>query len=437
MRKKFMFLILLILTLTVGCGNKKEEINKEDEYKDRVVAVFNITIPEPLDDDCYLSIGTNLNGWRPIDNTWPVEKIDDTHYRCTIDFAGEEKRYPGNPENLKNDSGKTSFKIQYKWTVQKKGFTSNEMWSMTELTEKGGQIENRIAAITDGLNEFNDVVARFDDGEIDIVDTTPTVVGSLEEVKLTVKNLDVDKERNIRIWLPEGYNKEDTDKRYPVLYMHDGQNLFDKVTSTGSEWSIDETIIDLMKTGYEGCIVVGIDNSDNRVKELSPSWGVESGQGEAYADFIVNTVKPYIDSNYNTKVDAANTGIGGSSLGGVMSFYMGITYPEIFGFEICFSPAMMYYDMDAANKHIEECFKDNNIKSQKIFIYSGGTGDGSGEGTDESAITKYVDILKSMLLENGYSSNNINTVIDMEMQHSELAWSKYFKTAFMWLQGIE
>ena len=434
--RKFITLILLTsIVLTTGCS-KKEETAKKDQYEGRIVAVFNVTIPEPLEDDCYIAFATLLNGWRPIDNTWPVEKIDDTHYRCTIDFAGEEKRYPGNPDNLKNDSGKTKFKIQYKWTVQREGFTEKEMWSMVELSENGGQMENRIATITDGLNEFNDVVAMFDHGEIIQNEITPTVVGNLDVVKLTAENLTVDKERNIRIWTPEDYNPEDTSKKYPVLYMHDGQNLFDKVTASGEEWQVDESILDLMKNGYEGCIVVGIDNSDNRLKELSPMWGSGSGEAEAYADFIVNTVKPYIDSNYNTKTDVANTGIGGSSMGGVMSFYMALTYPEIFGFELCFSPAMTFYKSEDINNYVEKCSKNIN-KEQKIFIYCGGTGNGAEDGTDESELTQYVDMLKDSLIKNGYSSDTIKTLIDKTMEHSNSAWSKYFKVAFSWLQGIE
>jgi pullulanase len=107
--------------------------------------------------------------------------------------------------------------------------------------------------------------------------------------------------RLIRIWTPDGYDSTDL-QRYPVIYMHDGLNLFDTYTAFAGEWRIDETIGAMMDKGYEGAIVVGIDNGPERLNELTVDWPANSydivPDGEKYAQFIVDTVKPYIDSNY-------------------------------------------------------------------------------------------------------------------------------------------
>ena len=94
--------------------------------------------------------------------------------------------------------------------------------------------------------------------------------------------------------------------------------------------------------GYEGSIVVGIDNSDYREPEMKPTWDEQYCLADRYSDFIINTVKKYVDTNYNTLTDRANTGIGGSSMGGLISFYMGLKHPEIFGYEVCFAPAFLF-----------------------------------------------------------------------------------------------
>src|SRR5690554_456652 len=145
-----------------------------------------------------------------------------------------------------------------------------------------------------------------------------TVVGNLE----IIKNFyipELNRSRTIRIWTPSNYNKA---IKYPVIYMHDGQNLFDDYTSFAGEWGVDETIEDLIHNNItNGFIVVGIDNSKHRMNEHAPNWGdVKGAEGELYAKFIVETLKPYIDNNYNTLKNLNNTIIIGSSMGGLISF---------------------------------------------------------------------------------------------------------------------
>ncbi|MCS0589811.1 alpha/beta hydrolase [Massilia norwichensis] len=139
--------------------------------------------------------------------------------------------------------------------------------------------------------------------------------------------------RALRIWLPPSY-AENPAKRYPVLYMHDGQNLFDARTAAyGVEWGIDETMNRLIAMGKaEEAIVVGIDNTPERIAEYTPCCDPKYGGGklDAYGAFVVDTVKPYIDRTYRTLSGKENTAIMGSSLGGIASVAIAQRYPDIF-----------------------------------------------------------------------------------------------------------
>ncbi|HZX25808.1 MAG TPA: alpha/beta hydrolase-fold protein, partial [Telluria sp.] len=140
-------------------------------------------------------------------------------------------------------------------------------------------------------------------------------------------------ERALRIYLPPSYD-ENKAKRYPVLYMHDGQNLFDaKTAAFGVEWGIDETVNHLVAMGrMDEVIVVGIDNTPERIPEYTPCCDPKHGGGriDAYMGFIVDTVKPYVDRSYRTLPDRDNTAIMGSSLGGIASVYIAGKHPELF-----------------------------------------------------------------------------------------------------------
>jgi len=140
--------------------------------------------------------------------------------------------------------------------------------------------------------------------------------------------------RALRIYLPPSY-QENAAKRYPVLYMHDGQNLFDaKTASFGVEWGVDETVNRLVATGVmDEVIVVGIDNTPDRIPEYTPCCDAKYGGGKlnAYDDFIVATVKPYVDRAYRTLPGKDTTAIMGSSLGGIASVAIAQRHPNVFG----------------------------------------------------------------------------------------------------------
>lgn len=154
--------------------------------------------------------------------------------------------------------------------------------------------------------------------------------------------------RTVRVWTPADYNPE---QKYEVIYMHDGQNLFDaSITWNHQEWGVDECMTALLEAGQiRPCIVVGVDNiSEIRYEEYYPSAicsEIAEGVlpegfkplGDEYLRFLVEEVKPFVDSNYSTLTDASHTFVAGSSCGGLISSYALCEYPEVFGGAACLS----------------------------------------------------------------------------------------------------
>ena len=161
--------------------------------------------------------------------------------------------------------------------------------------------------------------------------------------------------RRIWIYLPPNY--DESQECYPGLYMHDGQNLFDQLTSYSGEWQIDKSLDQLFaQQQTRGAIVVGIDNGgESRFEEYIPKY-----QGDKYLNFVVHTLKPFIDKNFRTLPDRDNTGTAGSSLGGLISLYMGLKRSDIFSKIAAFSPAMSF-----AGESFNGCIK---VQDMKIYL---------------------------------------------------------------------
>lgn len=201
-------------------------------------------------------------------------------------------------------------------------------------------------------------------------------IGTLESIDDFILEKDL-LPRKILVWLPKDYyssRKENT--KYNVLYMHDGQNLFDPNTSySGEHWRVSETVTKLLKQGrISDLIVVGIYNTKDRLDEYD--W---SKKGQDYLKGIIKNLKPYIDSNYRTLTGRENTAIIGSSMGGLISFYAGWYFPEIFSMVGCMSSSF-YYHNDQVIKLVSEYSgekipvkfyidhgEDGLIRGQKMF----------------------------------------------------------------------
>ena len=225
--------------------------------------------------------------------------------------------------------------------------------------------------------------------------------------------------KKIWIYLPENYSH--SNKKFPVIYMHDAQNLFDSKTSFAGEWQIDETL-DKIKGQV---IIVGIEHGgDNRMAELTPFKNEKYGGGNAdnYLEFIVKTLKPLIDQKYKTKKNAKNTAIFGSSLGGLLSFYAGIKYSKIFGKVGCFSPSFWFN-----RKEIFDLLeKTKNFKSKIYFL--------CGDNEGDPDMVQDLNNMEKLVNTKRCSCKMLNKkIIVKDGQHNEKLWREGFENAYLWL----
>ena len=230
----------------------------------------------------------------------------------------------------------------------------------------------------------------------------------------------LDRERGLRIFVPPDYSAH-PERRYPVIYMHDGQNLFDAKTSYSGEWGVDETLNELAKTDHFEAIVVGIDNSDKRMSELNPYPGPELkvAEGPEYTRFIVEVVKPYIDRTYRTLPDRDHTAMIGSSLGGLITHYALLAYPEVFSKYGVFSPS--YW---ASPELVARAEKTPVPAGTRIYIFVGHL-----EGpTMEDPAKRMFDTLTAEA-----APGSVTYHVGPQAKHHETSWSPEFRTAVRWL----
>lgn len=204
--------------------------------------------------------------------------------------------------------------------------------------------------------------------------------------------------------------------------MHDGQNLFNEQTAPFGEWGVDEALDSLQqKTGKE-CIVVGIDNGSQRMTEYNPYDNDKNGKGEgkAYVDFIANTLKPFIDTKYRTKKGPENTFIAGSSLGGLISFYAIMQYPNIFGTAGVFSPSFWI-----APQVFSDAEKFTTPLSPRFYFYVGG----KEPSNMVTGMDRMVDIIQKK------QRFSLRRVVDPLGVHREKSWRQEFASFYYWLMN--
>ncbi|MGQ2984926.1 alpha/beta hydrolase [Flavobacterium sp.] len=242
-----------------------------------------------------------------------------------------------------------------------------------------------------------------------------TASANVSEFSLYSPQLDV--EKKIWVYLPKVY-QSDTKKKYPVIYMHDAQNLFDKAASFAGEWHIEETL-DSLKAPV---IVVGIAHGgDRRLNELTPFPNEKYGGGDAdiYLEFIAGTLKPYIDENYRTKPDKKDTAIGGSSLGGLVSLYAVLKYPEVYGKAIVFSPSFWF------SKDIYAYAERSEKIDAKVYFMAG-------DNEDENMVPD-LDRMFSIISGKIKNKKHLYKKVIPGGKHNEALWAKEFPNAFIWL----
>jgi predicted alpha/beta superfamily hydrolase len=232
-------------------------------------------------------------------------------------------------------------------------------------------------------------------------------------------------DRDLVIYLPPGYDANPK-ARYSVLYLHDGQNLFDGATSfiPGKEWQIDETAQRLIATEkIEPLIIVGINNTGkDRIDEYTPVQDAKrkmGGKADLYGRMLVEELKPFIDANYRTIRDAQHTGLGGSSLGGLVSLYLGLKYPKVFGRLAIVSPSVWF-----ADKHIVTNTKALTAKPKVRIWMDMGTKEG-GNAADAQKAVSDARLLRDTLVKKGWKSGKDLQYFEAEgAEHNESAWAE-------------
>ena len=218
------------------------------------------------------------------------------------------------------------------------------------------------------------------------------------------------RKRDVIIWLPPSYFK-DKNKRYPVLYMQDGQNLFDPQTSSfGIDWQLDECADSLIrKNKIQEIIIVGIYNTVDRKNEY-----LNSKVGDAYMNFVVNKLKPMIDKKYRTLPDRENTAVGGSSAGGLISFLLAWKYPKVFSKSACISPA---FDISYVN--IFKSLRNYKVPKKKIKFYFD-VGTVGLEAKLKPGIEEMINYLKEKEYQEG---RDFEFYVATGETHNEASWS--------------
>ena len=245
-------------------------------------------------------------------------------------------------------------------------------------------------------------------------------------------------QRDLLVYLPPSY--QETQQRYPVIYMHDGQNLFDEVTSFAGEWHVDTTMEALSDEGIEA-IVVGIPNAGpKRLDEYSPfrdtKYGGRQRLGDRYLVFIIETIKPLVDRDFRTRPERTHPGIIGSSMGGLISLYAFFQYPDTFGFVGAMSPSLWF-----ANQSIMDFIQETPFYAGRIYVdigsleYAGAINDGLASG--ERKVKPYqgsVAHLRDLLKKKGYRPGLDLLCVEQDgAGHQESAWAERLPEALRFL----
>lgn len=267
-----------------------------------------------------------------------------------------------------------------------------------------------------------------------------SVLGELEII--TINSNVFHNIRNLRVWLPANYFAPvNRNKHYPVLYMQDGQNLFDEATAFNHEWRFDESVQFLTGSMRIGpMIVVGIDSTPRRANEYLPypdpdnkelgKFETQDVHGKQYGDFVINEVMPLIQKKYRVLTGRHNTGLGGSMYGGAVALYTVLTYPGVFGKALIESPSLLI-----GNEQLLENAGNARQFPEKIYVAIG-----TAEEPDENASAKdvkEVTELEKIFRAKGLGPTRLKVVVEEGAHHDETAWSKRLPDALLFLYGSD
>ncbi|MFL5344579.1 MAG: alpha/beta hydrolase-fold protein [Hyalangium sp.] len=302
-------------------------------------------------------------------------------------------------------------KLEYKLT--------RGSWDTVEKDVSGKEIPNRTLRVNPEPQHVVLTVARWADQT-----KTPaqhTLTGNIRYLRAVASHF-LSRKRDIIVWLPPDY-EENSRRRYPVLYMHDGQNLMDSATSfTGAEWRVDEMAQKLVSARkLEPLIIVGVYNTEDRfaeytqVKDTGEFSRLGGGNADAYGRFLVEELKPMIDRTFRTRPNPEDTGLAGSSLGGLVTLYLGLKYPNVFRRLGVVSPSVFWGDKDIVTR-VKALKKKQPLK---IWVDIGTEeSKGSQETVDDARL------LRDALVADGWVEGKDLKYVEVPGAiHTETAWA--------------
>ena len=340
----------------------------------------------------------SFNNWNPASTAYTLVRTADGSYEITLPAA--------------------TGTIEYKFT--------RGSWATVETTASNADVENRRYTFGAAPATVSHQVLNWKDQG-----SSPTTPASTANANVQIMATAFampqlgGKTRRVWLYLPTGYAASTT-RRYPVLYLQDGQNVFDTATSFAGEWGVDETLTQLQAGGLDlaHCIVVAVDNGPGRLDEYSP-WRNEQykagGEGDKYLDFIVETLKPHIDANYRTEPGRTSTGIGGSSMGALIATYAALKYPTVFGKVASFSPAYWF-----AGQPLFDYVRQHPANPNTRFYFVSGT-------TESQTMVPLMSAMRDALQAGGVPAANLNFNTRPDGQHTESFWRREFEAGFRWL----
>lgn len=355
--------------------------------------------PSHTDDPIYIT--GNFNSWNPAEEYLLLNKHADGSYGISVLL-----------EDVPSD------RLEFKFT--------RGSWPTSECTADGRLVGPRLAK----LNRDTAITCRIDGWRDDFPASTASPNVHLLDSAFHIPQLD--RHRKIWIYLPDDY--ETSGKRYPVLYMHDGQHLFDEETSRGRigpiEWGVDEVI----DTAANKCIVVAIDHQADyadRVPEFyyRPNDEYSEVGGADYLAFIATTLKPHVDTHYRTLPGKEHTGLAGSSLGGLITLYGGLAYPDVFGTLGVFSPSI-WLDYGNIENELTRTTNSANIHTQRYYFYAGTSE--NRRKPDGTFVHMSADVQRAIDLLRKAADPEIKKSVRENGRHGALFWREDFPAFYQW-----
>ncbi|TGE29119.1 alpha/beta hydrolase-fold protein [Hymenobacter metallicola] len=346
-----------------------------------------------------LYVAGSFNSWNPGSAAHALTKNADGSYQITLPHS--------------------TGTIEYKFT--------RGAWASVETNAANGSVPNRSYTFGAGPATVAHTVLNWEDLAGGSSCTSSALNPNVRVMATAFQIPQLGRTRRVWLYLPNDY-ATNTAKRYPVLYLHDGQNVFDNCTSFSGEWGVDETLSQLQQQGLDatGSIVVAVDNDgQQRLNEYSP-WNnpqYGGGQGDQYVDFLVQTLKPYIDSNYRTLTGREYTGIAGSSMGGLISVYAALKYPQVYSKVGVFSPAFWF-----AEQPLFQYVQQHPANPATRFYFVSGT-------QESQTMVPLMQQMRDALQSGGVPAANLSFQARPDGQHAEWFWKREFGAAYQWLSA--